>query len=128
MWLCAYTTGQKKSSWIKSQRKTNFLFCFRWKTFFLCHRRVFELSQISSKFLAWILHDHIEEGISFRFWESRHCFNHPWPKSLQFPTSQTHVNFPPANHHEKFIICQLSHLVNNEKFDKHRKHKRCTFS
>lgn len=32
-----------------------------------------------------------------------------------------------ANHHEKSIICQLSHLANNEKFGMHKKHNRCIF-
>lgn len=36
-------------------------------------------------------------------------------------SSQSQTEQRESKSHEKFIICQLSHLVNNEKFDKRRK-------
>lgn len=73
------------------------------------------------KFGAWILHDHWGDS-AFRMLESRLClkFEFPFDKFIALHKHECKLTFQ-KNHHEKFIICQLSHLVNNEKFGTHGK-------
>lgn len=103
------------------------------------------------KFWAWILHDQWEICFLFSrvnsFERSKICrMEHggwcgwvflfeplafaeiPSATPAESIETQTQMNakMSPTNHHVKFIICQLSHLVNNEKFD--RLKTRCSFS